>query len=82
MNYDLKYIDIEGIINKDPNDKSELLKLFSQKYSVLKDIYNYLQGKSGQYPNIDMSTMRNHFIKCLDIDLSHIHMSAYDVALR
>ena len=82
MNYDLKYIDIEGIVNKDPSDKSELLKIFSEKYSCLKDIYNYLQGKSGQYPNIDNETMRNRFIKCLAIDLSATNMSAYDVALR
>ena len=52
----------------DQQDASELVRIFAERYSALKEIYHYLQGKSSQYPNIDMSTMRQSFIKALNID--------------
>ena len=42
MSYDLKYIDIQGIVRNDEQDASQLLKHFSERYSVLKEIYHYL----------------------------------------
>ena len=42
MSYDLKYIDIQGIVRDDEQDASQLLKHFSERYSVLKEIYHYL----------------------------------------
>lgn len=82
MSYDLKYIDIIGIVNKDKQDAQELIRAFNDRYAALKEIYNYLQGFSSQYPNIDFSTMRNKFVKGLAIDQGLHNMSAYDVALR
>lgn len=38
------------------------------KFPEIKEIYHYLQGKSSQYPNIDTTTMREHFLKALAVN--------------
>ena len=68
MELDLKNIQILEIVDQIKEDATKLIAFLSDNYAAIKDIYNYLQGKSSQYPNIDMTTLRERFIKRLPID--------------
>ena len=82
MELDLKNIQILEIVDQIKEDATKLIAFLSDNYAAIKDIYNYLQGKSSQYPNIDMTTLRERFIKKLPIDQHPFRQTQYDVALR
>ena len=58
------------------------MRTFNQNYAEIKEIYHYLQGKSTQYPNIDMFTMRHHFVKNLKILKERPNLNEIDIILR
>lgn len=68
MELDLKNIAIFEFVGSDKQDANRLVQHLSDNYAGIKEIYTYLQGKSNQYPNIDFVTMRDDFIKKLEID--------------
>ena len=67
MDHDMRFIPVVTIVNKDGKDATALFRLLGTKFAEVKDIYHYLQAKSSAYPFVDMSTMRERFIKALPI---------------
>lgn len=66
LEYDTSFLELRNITN-DTNEGRELMKHAGMNYSMLTEIYHYLQCRSKAYPWIDDDTFREHFINKMDI---------------
>jgi len=81
MDKDISFLEIDDI-TRDKVDEETLLKHAFINYSMLTEIYTFLQSKSQQYPWIDNYTFREFFIKELGvIGAEDFNMRKFDVLM-
>ena len=66
LEYDTGFLELREITN-DANEDRLILKHATINYSMLTEIYHYLQCRSKAYPWIDTLTLHEQFIKEMDI---------------
>ena len=79
---DMNFIQMKEISDFDEMEAKLLVKHAQINYEMLIEIYHYLQSRSKLYPWVDGPTIREDFIKELDIlDAKTFNMAKFDVLL-
>ena len=69
------------IMNGDAAETRNIIMALIDDYVFIKDIFHFLQSQSQSFPNIDMYTIRKHFLKQLDLKQFSWRDSDYEIIL-
>ena len=82
MDRDIGWIEMKELTNDDEAEQKLILKHTMINYSMLSEIYHWLQSRSKMYPWIDNYTFRESFIKKLDmLDSATFNMAKFEVLM-
>ena len=67
VEYDSGFLELGFLTDNDPSEERQLMKHVAMNYTMLTQIYHYMQCRSRAYPWIDNYTFREYFIDSMDI---------------